>query len=136
MFICFIALYSCVDYKVNKVTQKGEKQYFSSSGFALIYDDELFLQKIINKKINNEDIRAMHSQLKTNTPLKIINPVNSKVIETKIYKKANYPKIFNVVITKKIASILDDRSNTLSLHLKVGGRIDFPLGGSPPPHFL
>jgi hypothetical protein len=107
MFICFIALYSCADYKTNKGTQKEEKQYYSSSGFALIYDDELFLQKIINKKINNEDIRVMHSQLKPNTPLKIINPVNSKVIETKIYKKAKYPKIFNIVISKKIASILE-----------------------------
>jgi len=107
MFICFIALYSCADYKTNKGIQKEEKQYYSSSGFALIYDDELFLQKIINKKINNEDIRAMHSQLKTNTSLKIINPVNSKVIETKIYRNANYPKIFNIVISKKIASILE-----------------------------
>jgi hypothetical protein len=107
MFICFIALYSCADYKTNKGSQKEEKQYYSSSGFALIYDDELFLQKIINKKINNEDIRVMHSQLKTNTPLKIINPVNSKVIRTKIYKMAKYPKIFNIVISKKIASILE-----------------------------
>ena len=56
---------------------------------------------MINKKINNEDIRVMHSQLKTNTPLKIINPVNSKAIETKIYKKAKYPKIFNVVISQE-----------------------------------
>ena len=107
MFIYFIALYSCADYKTNKGSQKEEKQYYSSSGFALIYDDELFLQKIINKKINNEDIRVMHSQLKTNTPLKIINPVNSKVIRTKIYKMAKYPKIFNIVISKKIASILE-----------------------------
>ena len=107
MFICFIALYSCADYKTTKGSQKEEKQYYSSSGFALIYDDELFLQKIINKKINNEDRRVMHSQLKTNTPLKIINPVNSKVIRTKIYKMAKYPKIFNIVISKKIASILE-----------------------------
>ena len=107
MFICFITLYSCADYKTNKGTQKDEKQYYSSSGFALIYDDELFLQKIINKKINNEDIMVMHSQLKTNTPLRIINPVNSKAIETKIYKKAKYPKIFNIVISKEIASILE-----------------------------
>ena len=49
----------------------------------------------------------MHSFLKTNTPIKIINPVNSKVVVTKIYKKAKYPKIFNVVISKKIASILE-----------------------------
>ena len=62
---------------------------------------------MINKKINNEDVRVMHSLLKVNTPIKLINPDNSKVIETKIYKKAHYPKIFNVVITKKIASILD-----------------------------
>ena len=34
----------------------------------------------------------MHNLLKTNTPIKIINPANSKFIETKIYKKANYPK--------------------------------------------
>ena len=107
IFFCSIALYSCADYKTNEVTQKKEKQYYSSNGFALIYDDELFLQKTINKKINNEDIRVMHSLLKTNTPLKIINPINSKVIETKVYKKAKYPKIFNVVISKKIASILE-----------------------------
>ena len=111
IFFCSIALYSCADYKTNEGTQKKEKQYYSSNGFALIYDDELFLQKTINKKINNEDIRVMHSLLKTNTPLKIINPINSKVIETKIYKRAIYPKIFNVVISQKIASILELDAN-------------------------
>ena len=49
----------------------------------------------------------MHNLLKINTPIKIINPDNSKFIETKIYKKADYPKIFNVVISRKIASFLE-----------------------------
>ena len=49
----------------------------------------------------------MHSLLKKNTPIKIINPTNSKVVETKIYKKANYPKIFTIVVSEKIASILE-----------------------------
>ena len=49
----------------------------------------------------------MHSLLKKNTPIKIINPANSKVVETKIYKKANYPKIFTIVVSEKIASILE-----------------------------
>ena len=106
IFVCIIASYSCADYRTNEASQKKEKYYYSSSGFALIYDDDLFKQKVINKKINNEDVRVMHSLLKVNTPIKLINPDNSKVIETKIYKKAHYPKIFNVVITKKIASIL------------------------------
>ena len=49
----------------------------------------------------------MHSLLKPNTPIKIMNPNNSKFLETKIYKKASYPKIFNIVVSKKIASILE-----------------------------
>ena len=106
-FICAVALSSCADYSTNKANQNMEKQYYSSSGFALIYEDNLYKQKVINKKINNEDIHVMHSLLKINTPIKVINPYNSKIIETKIYKKANYPKIFNVVISRKIASILE-----------------------------
>ena len=97
-------LSSCADYKI---THKEEKEYYSSRGFALIYNDDFFEQKIINKKINNEDIKVMHSKLKINTPIKIINPLNSKVVETKVYKKARYPKIFNIVISNKIASILE-----------------------------
>tara|TARA_B110000438_G_C15731758_1_gene614556 strand:- start:438 stop:1181 length:744 start_codon:yes stop_codon:yes gene_type:complete len=104
IFICFISLFSCADYKI---TQKDDKQYYSSNGFALIYNDNLIQQKVINKKINNERINVMHSHLKVNTLLKIINPLNSKVVETKVYKNAKYPKIFNIVISNKIASILE-----------------------------
>ena len=103
----FLLLSSCADYKTNKTDQDKTKIYYSSSGFALIYEDTLYKQKIINKKIDNEIVAIMHSVLKKNTPIKIINPVNSKFIETRINKKANYPKIFNVVISKKIASILE-----------------------------
>jgi hypothetical protein len=104
IFICFISLFSCADYKI---TQKEDKQYYSSRGFALIYNDDLVQQKIINKKINNEGVNVMHKHLKVNTPLKIINPLNSKVVETKVYKNTKYPKIFNIVISNKIASILE-----------------------------
>ena len=85
--ICVIALYSCADYSVYNINQSKEKQYYSSSGFALIYEDDLYKQKVIDKKINNEDIRVMHSFLKINTPIKIINPNNSKIIETKLARK-------------------------------------------------
>ena len=49
----------------------------------------------------------MHNLLKINTRIKIINPINSKIIEAKVYKKANFPEIFNIVISKDIASILE-----------------------------
>ena len=107
MFTYAVSLYSCADYNANKAMNKKTKQYYSSSGFALIYSDDLYTQKILNKKINNEDIKVLHNLLKTNTPIRIINPANSKVIETKIYKKANYPKIFTIVVSEKIATILE-----------------------------
>ena len=106
-FGCLVILYSCADYNLKNQKKINEKQYYSSNGFALIYDDDLYLQKVINKKINNEEVKVMHNFLKKNTPIKIINPVNSKVIETKVYKKAIYPKIFNVIVSKKISSILE-----------------------------
>tara|TARA_Y100000590_G_scaffold412047_1_gene506670 strand:- start:593 stop:1348 length:756 start_codon:yes stop_codon:yes gene_type:complete len=100
-------LFSCAEYSVKKGDKKKERQYYSSSGFALIYDDDLYLQKILNKKINNDDIRVMHNILKPNTPVIITNPTNSKIVKTKVYKRANYPKIFNIVISKKIAQMLE-----------------------------
>ena len=53
VFICVITLYSCADYTVNKANQSAEKQYYSSKGFTLVYEDDFYKQKVINKKINN-----------------------------------------------------------------------------------
>jgi hypothetical protein len=107
LLISTIFLNSCADYKTDRTLKKKEKQYYSSLGFALIYSDHHYLNKVVNKKIKNGDPVAMHNFLKINTPIKIINPDNSKFIETKIYKRADYPKIFNVVISRKIASFLE-----------------------------
>ena len=79
MFVYIITLYACADYNQNKAIHEKPKQYFSSSGFALIYEDNLYTQKILNKKINNEDAKVMHNLLKTNTTIRIINPANSKI---------------------------------------------------------
>ena len=106
LFLFTLLLHSCADYQTTR-KQDVEKHYYSSTGFALIYEDDLYIAKVVNKKINSDDIRVMHNLLKPNTPVRIFNPENSKSIETKIYKKANYPKIFNMVISKKIASFLE-----------------------------
>ena len=107
LFIFTLFFSSCANYQTNKISQKKEKQYYSSIGFALIFEEYLYKEKVVNKKINDDDIRVMHNLLKINTPVKIINPDNLKFVETKIYRKADYPKIFNLVISKKIASILE-----------------------------
>ena len=117
ILLSFILLLgACANYKTSKSLTPKERKFYSSKGFALIYTDSLFEQgainkkfshnKIADKKLNNEKMIVMHSSLKKNTLIKIINPDNSKFVETKVSKKANYPKIFNIVMSKKIATIL------------------------------
>ena len=109
--ILLVFVSSCAEYNVIQ-NKKKEKIYYSSTGFTLIYDDILFENKTINKKINNENIIFAHNILKYNTPVKIINPMNLKSIITKVHKNVDYPKIFNSVISKKISDSLElDPSN-------------------------
>ena len=117
LFCVIILLGACANYKTDKSIQTKERVFFSSKGFALIYSRDLFEQggvdkklnnnEITDNKLNNEQIIAMHSFLKKNTLVKIINPETSKVIETKIFRRTAYPKIFNIVLSKKIATILE-----------------------------
>jgi len=102
-----LPLINCAGYVNKKSSSIDEKVYYSSSGFALIYKDYLYQNKTINKKINNDKILLLHRSLKTNSAVRITNLKNSKSLDTKIYRKAKYPKIFNVLISEKIASILD-----------------------------
>ena len=108
-FLIFVFLLSgCADYKTTKNNKNAQKKFYSSNGFALVYDDNLFATGGINKKIkNNDDIVIMHSFLKRNTPVQIINPTNSKVVVSKVMSRAEYPSFFNIVLSKKIAEILE-----------------------------
>ena len=106
LFLLFI-LESCVQNDFKKINQIEEKNYYESKGFALIYEDDLFNNKIVDKKIDNNDIFVMHAFLKKRTPIRLTNPTNSKFIETIVHKNADFPKIFNIVISKKIAADLD-----------------------------
>ena len=106
VFIFF--LNSCVG---NQTNFKNDKKFYSSTGFALIYDESLYKNGVLNRKINNNEVRTMHSTLKFNTKIKIVNPENNKFIETKISKKSIYPNLFNIVISQEIANILGLDSN-------------------------
>jgi len=103
----FLSLFSCADYNSKKTNKGVEKVLYSSTGFALIYNEDLYKQKIVNRKIYKNEFATMHSFLKKNTPIKIINPKNHKMIKTKVSNKSEYPKVFNIVITDKIAKLLE-----------------------------
>tara|TARA_B110000438_G_scaffold270807_1_gene288219 strand:+ start:374 stop:1123 length:750 start_codon:yes stop_codon:yes gene_type:complete len=106
LFFVFLFLFSCVEHSQNK-TFVNQTNLFYSKGFALIYSDQNYYDKIVNRKIDNTKIFVGHSKLKKNTLIKIINPINSKVLNLKISKNLIYPKVFNIVISKKVAASLE-----------------------------
>ena len=104
----FVFLFSCTqDMKIMKKPSKIKEPTYSSKGFALIYDNSVFESKIVNKKLNNSQNYVLHPFLKNNTLVSISNPFNSKSLTAKIRKTINYPSIYNIVITKKMADKLE-----------------------------
>ncbi len=104
----FVFLFSCTqDMKIIKKPSKIKEPTFSSKGFALIYDNSVFENKIVDKKLNNSQNYVLHSFLKNNILVRISNPFNSKFLTAKIRKTNDYPSIYNIVITKKMADKLE-----------------------------
>ena len=79
---------------------------YTSKGFALIYNDFDFNQKIIKGKMSNAKMQISHQNLKTGTLIKIINPKNNETIVLKNIKRINYPDFYKVLITKSVAEKL------------------------------
>ena len=106
--IFFISLNSCIENPI-KTSSKIElkKEYFSNKGFALIYSNDLILNKLVNKKIAERDLLIFQKNLKKNTNVKITNLVNSRSILAKVGPSANYPNFYNSVISKRISIELD-----------------------------
>ena len=100
LFVLFIFSCTSIDDSYNKKIE--EKIYYSSSGFALIYETSLFDNKVITKKLNNSVISISHRTLKKNTLVKITNPNNSKFIISKFQKNQNFQKFLILRLVKKL----------------------------------
>ena len=103
-----LLLTSCTTNVINNSSYILEnKVKFSSSGFVLVYDNNLFLNKIVNKKMNDRDLIIFQRNLKTGTSIKILNPVNNKSLIAQVGKNSIYPLFNNAVVSKRIASDLE-----------------------------
>ena len=65
-----------------------ERSYFSSKGFAYIYDENDYKKKIISKRFSAQEAQISHDILKRGTLLKITNPENKKHVVLKVNKKS------------------------------------------------
>ncbi len=104
----FVFLFSCTqDMKIIKIHSKVRESTYSSKGFALVYEDSLLVNNIVNKELNNDQNYVLHPLLKKNTLVTISNPFNSKSITAKVKRTFVYPSNYNIIITKKMAENLD-----------------------------
>ena len=88
------------------LTTINQKKPYTSVGFAYIYNDFDFNEKIIKKKLDNNVLQISQKNLKTGTLVKIINPKNKKSIVLKNIKRIRYPDFYKILITKSVAEEL------------------------------
>ena len=86
------------------------KNPYSAKGFAYIYNEKDFNEKIIKGKMNNEKLQISHQSLKTGSYLMISNPSNKKSIILKNTKRIRYPEFYKILITKSVAEKLNLRN--------------------------
>ena len=100
--------HNACEQKYSNLKYNSNFENYSNKGFALIYDENLYKNKIINKKIDERSLVVLNNKLKFDTPVKITNLLNGKYILAKIGKKSKYPFFYNSVISKSIAEDFHD----------------------------
>jgi len=104
----FIIINGCSTYNIaNNEIKIFDKNSFKNRGFALIYNDYLYKQKIISKKIDNRSLIIFQKNLKKGTTVKIKNILNQKTIIAKVGRVSKYPLFNNSVISSRIAQEID-----------------------------
>ena len=106
IFIFLLFTFSCAPH----LETLNLKKPYSAKGFAYVYNEKDFNEKIINGKMNNEKLQISHQNLKTGTYLMISNPRNKESIVLKNTKRIRYPEFYKILITKPVAEKLNLRN--------------------------
>ena len=107
LILLIVLITSCASNNYKTVNVDPILEKFSNNGFALIYNDKLYNDKIISKKMDERDLIIFQRNLRKGTSVKITNPFNSKTIIAKVGKKANYPSFNNSVVSIRISKELE-----------------------------
>ena len=103
LFIILFFLVSCTYTNNNNFNKK----IYSSKGFAYIYNEQDYNDRIIKGKLDNSKIQISHQKIKTNALVKIINPKNKESIIIKNFKNVKFPDFYKILITKPLAEKLN-----------------------------
>ena len=107
-FLLFIIFNSCVTVPVEKKENSiTSTSYFLNKGFTLVYNEELYKEKLVKGRIEDRSLTIFQKNLKKNTKVKVTNLINSKYIIANVGKKVEYPYFYNSVISRRISKNLE-----------------------------
>ncbi len=102
-----ILIFSCT----SNYTKLDNRAPFNSKGFALIYSDSDYENKIVGHKLDNSKLQVSHNSLKQNSLIRLINPRNNSDLIVKNVKKSKYPDFYKIIITEAVAKKLNIDTN-------------------------
>ena len=106
--LIFILIVSCS----TNLTKLENRSPYNSKGFAYIYNDKDFKNKIIHGKLDNSKLQVSHNKINTNSLIKIINMKTEESIIVKNTKKINYPDFYKILISERVADELNLKKET------------------------
>ena len=80
---------------------------FVNKGFGLMYEDALYKNREVTKKIDNRSLIIFQKNLKKDTKVKITNLLNNKSILARVGANATYPLFYNAVLSKRVFDELE-----------------------------
>ena len=111
----FLFLLNCTNETLNKNKPNiSLVNAYANKGFALVYSERLYDQKIISKKIDERSLVIFHKNLKTNTLVKITNLLNKKTLIATVKRNSDYPS-FNNIRSKATAKTCQRNKRNYSL---------------------
>ena len=103
IIVLFLFLISCAqNYSKSELNKP-----FSSKGFAYIYNEEDFVNKVIKQKLDNNFLQIAHNRLKAGSLIKIINIKTNDSIILKNSKRSQYPEFYKILMTRPVADKLN-----------------------------
>ena len=100
--LIFIFLVSCSQH----YTKSESRKPYNATGLAYIFNNEDYKNKVLKKKLDNDLLQISHKDLKIGTLIKLINPKTKDNLVLKNIKKIQYPDLYKIMITERVASKL------------------------------
>ena len=102
-FLVFILLLTSCNGNIQSISNK---QPYTAKGFAYIFNENDYKNKIIRGRLDNSKLEVSHSGLRVNSLIKLINPKTKDTLTIKNLKRSSYPDFYKILISKQVSSCL------------------------------